>query len=108
MIRATEPLDDVDPPAPAQIGDTLPDLARLAVDAAGVTRLLSVSERHVWALHSSGRLPLPIKAGRAVRWSVDELRQWLLAGAPPRERWQAMRAENTSGVKAASEATLRP
>lgn len=106
MISRADPLDTIDPTAPPPIGDALPDptapppigdalpdLARLAVDAAGVARLLSCSERHVWGLHSSGRLPMPIKAGRAVRWSVDELREWLLAGAPPREKWQAKKEE---------------
>ncbi|HUY33862.1 MAG TPA: hypothetical protein VMV69_14025 [Pirellulales bacterium] len=45
------------------------DLARhatpeaLAVDAAGVARLLGVSERHMWGLHSSGRLPMPVRLG---------------------------------------------
>ena len=83
--------DDVERTAPP-IGEPLPDLARLAVDAAGVARLLSVSERHVWALHSSGRLPLPCRAGRRLLWPVDELRAWCLAGMPPRETWQAMQS----------------
>ncbi|HEX5446631.1 MAG TPA: helix-turn-helix domain-containing protein [Pirellulales bacterium] len=97
MIRATEPLDlDVD-----QAGDDrstpvepLPDLARLAVDAAGVARLLSVSERHVWSMHSSGRLPLPCRLSRRLLWPVDELRAWCLAGMPPREQWEAMQGSD--------------
>lgn len=96
MASVREPLDAIDPPAPAQIGDTLPDLARLAVDAAGVARLLSVSERHVWAMHSSGRLPLPCRLGRRLAWPVDELRAWCLAGMPPRETWQALRDTTTT------------
>ncbi len=64
---------------------------RLALSAAAVARLLGISERHTWALNSSGRLPKPIRLGRAVRWPVDELRAWLAAGAPPRDRWEAMR-----------------
>lgn len=94
MIKASEPLDTIDPPAPAPIGDTLPDLGRLTVDAAGVARLLSVSVRNVWAMHASGRLPLPCHIGRRRLWPVDELRAWCLAGMPPREQWQAMRAES--------------
>ncbi|HEX7380101.1 MAG TPA: hypothetical protein VF278_23470 [Pirellulales bacterium] len=80
----------------APVGDTLPDLAKLAVGMDGVARLLSVSERHGWALHSSGRLPLPMRLGRRLAWSVDELREWLLAGAPPREKWQAQRDTTTT------------
>ncbi len=61
------------------------DLAPLCVDAAGVARLLAVSERHVWALHSAGRLPSPVRLGRARRWIVSELREWLASGAPSRD-----------------------
>ncbi len=64
---------------------------RLALSAASVAKLLGISERHLWALNSSGRLPRPVRLGRAVRWSVSELRDWLAAGSPPRDRWQAMR-----------------
>ncbi|HEY1599473.1 MAG TPA: helix-turn-helix domain-containing protein [Pirellulales bacterium] len=63
----------------------------LALPAAGVARFLNVSERHLWALNSSGRLPKPIRLGRAVRWSVEELRAWLAAGSPERSRWEAIR-----------------
>jgi predicted DNA-binding transcriptional regulator AlpA len=106
VIRASEPLDHDLDQATAQIGDTLPDLARLAVDAAGVARLLSVSERHTWAMHASGRLPLPCRVGRRLLWPVDELRAWCLAGMPPRERWQAMRESVRDAM--ASGATSAP
>jgi predicted DNA-binding transcriptional regulator AlpA len=57
-----------------------------------VAKLLGISERHLWACHSSGKLgPRPIALGRAKRWRVDELRRWLDAGAPSRDRWEAMR-----------------
>jgi len=66
---------------------------RLALPAADVAKLLNVSERHLWSLNSSGRLPRPLRLGRAVRWPVEELRDWLAAGAPERSRWEAMRKE---------------
>lgn len=66
----------------------------LALPAAAVAEMLHISERHLWSLHSSGRLPRPVRFGRAVRWSVDELRDWLAAGAPSRDVWeQRERAE---------------
>jgi predicted DNA-binding transcriptional regulator AlpA len=65
--------------------------APLAIDAADVGKLLSVSERHVWGMNSRGRLPRPIRLGRAVRWRVAELQAWLAAGCPERSRWEAMR-----------------
>lgn len=65
----------------------------LAVPAAGLAKLLNISERHVWGLHSSGRLPLPVRIGgsRAVRWRVAEIREWLEAGTPDRATWESMR-----------------
>ena len=63
----------------------------LALPAAEVAERLGISERHLWALNSSGRLPRPVRFGRAVRWPVEELRDWLAAGAPERSRWEAMR-----------------
>ena len=61
---------------------------RLALPAAEVAELLGVSERHVWALNSSGRLPRPLRFGRSVRWNVRELQAWIDAGAPARSEWE--------------------
>jgi len=64
---------------------------RLALPAPAVAKLLGISERHFWACHSSGRLgPRPIAFGRAKRWRLDELREWLAAGAPDRNEWDAI------------------
>jgi predicted DNA-binding transcriptional regulator AlpA len=61
----------------------------LALPAKAVAELLNISERHLWTLHASGRLPRPIRLGRATRWRADELRAWLAAGAPSRDCWEA-------------------
>ncbi len=74
--------------------DTHSPIAPIAIDAAGVAALLSVSERHVWALHSSGRLPRPVSLGRSRRWVVEELQRWLKAGSPNRTTWEQMRANS--------------
>ena len=63
----------------------------LALNAEEVAKLLSVSLRHIHALNASGRLPRPIRLGRSVRWRADELRDWLNAGCPARDRWEVMR-----------------
>ena len=67
------------------------ELERLALPDAGVAKLLSISKRHVHALNASGRLPRPIRLGRSVRWRADEIRAWLDAGCPPRDKWEEMR-----------------
>ncbi len=64
---------------------------RLALPAADVAKLLGISQRHLHTLNASGRLPRPIRLGRSVRWRADELRDWLDAGCPARDRWEAMR-----------------
>ena len=68
---------------------------RLGLSAAEAAALLGVSESHFYSLHRTGRLgPLPVRMGRAVRWSRKELVDWFEAGSPSRSRWLAMRAAN--------------
>jgi excisionase family DNA binding protein len=64
---------------------------RLLLNAREVAQLLNVSRSTIYALHSAGRIPLPVRLGRAVRWRADELREWVAAGCPPRNRWMEMR-----------------
>jgi predicted DNA-binding transcriptional regulator AlpA len=64
---------------------------RLVLPAAGVAKLLEISERHLWACHASGKLgPRPIALGRSKRWRIAELHAWLAAGAPNREQWDEL------------------
>jgi len=66
---------------------------RLALSAEEVAEALGISRAHVFRLASSGRLPSSFRLGRAVRWDKATLEAWLAAGAPPRERWEALRSE---------------
>ncbi|MBI3834114.1 MAG: helix-turn-helix domain-containing protein [Planctomycetes bacterium] len=66
-------------------------LDRLALSADEVAAMLGISRAHVWKLASTGRLPRPIRLGRAVRWDRKNLEAWLAAGAPSRDRWEAVR-----------------
>lgn len=66
-------------------------LDRLALSADEVAAMLGISRAHVWKLASSGRMPRPIRLGRAVRWDRKNLEAWLAAGAPSRDRWEAVR-----------------
>lgn len=63
----------------------------LALSAADLAKQLKCSLRHIAALHASGRLPQPIKLGRCTRWLRTEIVSWLAAGAPPRDKWEAMK-----------------
>lgn len=66
---------------------------RLALSAEEVAEALGISRAHVFKLVSSGRLPKPVKLGRAVRWPRKDLEEWLASGAPSRDRWELMRAQ---------------
>lgn len=63
----------------------------LLLPAGDAARLLNISERHFYKLHSGGRLPRPVRLGRSVRWRAKELQEWLDAGAPSHARWENMR-----------------
>jgi excisionase family DNA binding protein len=69
----------------------------LGISAAEAAALLGVSESHFYCLHKTGRLgPLPVRMGRAVRWSRRELIDWFNAGSPSRNRWLAKGKEDRS------------
>jgi excisionase family DNA binding protein len=55
---------------------------RLLLRADEVARLLSVCRRSVWAWASGGRMPQPVKIGRASRWRRTELEAWVEKGCP--------------------------
>jgi predicted DNA-binding transcriptional regulator AlpA len=43
-----------------------------------------------WRFLSSGKIPDPVRIGRAVRWRREELYGWMEAGCPSRDKWDAM------------------
>jgi excisionase family DNA binding protein len=61
------------------------------VNVKAAAALVGCSDRHVWGLARSGRMPRPVRLGRAVRWRRAELLAWIQAGCPARERWEALR-----------------
>ena len=69
----------------------------LLLDACAVAEMLGIGRTHLFELNKTGRLPIPIKLGRAVRWRVDELREWVAAGCPSRQQWVERR--RTGGPK---------
>jgi excisionase family DNA binding protein len=76
------------------LGQRVPS-SPLGLSAADAAALLGVSESHFYSLHRTGRLgPLPVRMGRAVRWSRKDLVDWFEAGSPPRNKWLEMRASS--------------
>lgn len=65
----------------------------LTTTAGGVARLLQISVRQVWRLHSLCQLPRPVRLGACVRWRVDEIKAFVAAGCPSREEWEAIQTK---------------
>ncbi|MCC7171369.1 MAG: AlpA family phage regulatory protein [Planctomycetes bacterium] len=70
---------------------TLPQVGRLAVDADALAEMLSISKAMVFKLDAAGRLPRGLYLGRRRVWPVAEVAEWLRAGAPSRDDWEAKR-----------------
>ncbi|MGD2109738.1 MAG: helix-turn-helix domain-containing protein [Phycisphaerae bacterium] len=56
-----------------------------------VAAALSVSQRSIWKLASTGRICAPVRLGRSVRWRADDIAQWVQQGCPGRDKWEAMK-----------------
>ncbi len=63
----------------------------LAISANQLAELLGISKRHLWSLNAQGKLPRPVRLGRAVRWPLGEIREWIASGAPDRDVWEQER-----------------
>ena len=63
-----------------------------------VASMLSVSQRQVWKLHASGKIPAPVRLGRSVRWRAkDDIARWVQLGCPSRERFEAEALRGADG-----------
>lgn len=76
-------------------------VTQLCVDGSSLGKLLGLSESTIGRLDDVGRIPSGIKLGRSKRWFLEEIHEWLRAGAPPRKQWLSIREEILrSGVAA--------
>ena len=60
-------------------------------------QMLSLSKRQIFRLNSCGKIPSPVRIGGAVRWSAQDISDWLAAGAPDRRAREA--TKQVRGVK---------
>ena len=65
----------------------------LLLTADQTATLLGVGRSTFYRLHSSGRVPLPIRLGGSVRWRAEELRAWVREGCPARVLWHDWREQ---------------
>jgi predicted DNA-binding transcriptional regulator AlpA len=48
-----------------------------------ISAKLRISDRQVWRMNDSGRMPPPIRIGRLVRWPIATIDAWIADGCPP-------------------------
>ena len=65
----------------------------MLIDAVGLASILNIGRSSVFKLNAAGRIPSPLKVGRATRWSVEDIRKWVELGCPRREVFDTMRIE---------------
>jgi predicted DNA-binding transcriptional regulator AlpA len=58
-----------------------------------ISEMLNVSTRQVWRLRDMGKMPMPVKLGKCVRWRDEEMAAWIAAGCPDvrRTKWTPAR-----------------
>jgi predicted DNA-binding transcriptional regulator AlpA len=66
---------------------------RLLVTARQAAELCGKSLRTWRAWDSAGWIPKPIRIGRNTLWRADELRDWVNAGCPRRDEWEAQKCQ---------------
>jgi predicted DNA-binding transcriptional regulator AlpA len=75
------------------VSDSAQALEPLAVRGDEAARLAGISPRLWRGLDSAAKVPRGVRLGRAKVWIVAELRDWLAAGAPSRDRWETLREQ---------------
>jgi predicted DNA-binding transcriptional regulator AlpA len=79
----------------------VPEGCGLLIDTHVVAKLLDVSERTVFSLQTEKQMPAPIRFGRAVKWRLAEILEWVGAGCPPEAAW-LQRKKQAAGPEQAS------
>jgi len=67
----------------------------LLLSAAKTAALLGIGRTALYALHSSGRLPMPVRLGGRVLWRRTEIEAWTACEppCPNREKWEAIKKQ---------------
>jgi excisionase family DNA binding protein len=81
-------MEEHDPISTVALNTSRDSLRSELITAVQFAQLLNVSERTLYRLKSSGKLPTPIVLGGLVRWRVTEVHQWIDQGCPPNSDFQ--------------------
>ena len=61
-----------------------------------VAERLGISQRQVWKLTASWKLPAPVRVARSVRWRESDIAEYIRLGCPSREVFEAGRRQGVS------------
>ena len=76
---------------PVQAGEAAPPTVLMRIDE--VAAWFGVTTKTWRAWDQKGRCPMSVRMGtRAIYWRRDELQEWIEAGLPDREAWNAIKA----------------
>jgi len=61
------------------------------LDVAAAAAMLGISQRSVWRLRDSGKIPPAVRIGGCIRWRRHDIEAWIQAGCPDvrRTNWTA-------------------
>lgn len=71
------------------------ELAPILLAAPKAAKFCGVAESTFWKLNAAGRIPRARALGRRRLWSRAELMEWVEAGCPSRDRWEALQSGRT-------------
>jgi len=61
----------------------------LLISAKQAAQMCGKSLRTWRSWDAAGWIPRPVRIGRSTLWRADELREWVVAGCPRRDEWEA-------------------
>jgi predicted DNA-binding transcriptional regulator AlpA len=65
--------------------ESLPEPPAL-LDVKALAAMMDCSERHIWRMHDSGKLPTALRIGALRRWPASVIREWIANGCRPVRR----------------------
>jgi predicted DNA-binding transcriptional regulator AlpA len=72
----------------------VPENSGLLIDTKTLAKLLAISKAHLYRLQAEEALLAPIQVGHVKRWRLTEVLEWIEAGCPPQNMWNAMKLSN--------------
>lgn len=75
----------------ALLAGKVPENSSLLIDTKTLAKLLTISTASLYRLQATEALLAPIQVGHVKRWRLAEVLEWIEAGCPPQNMWNAMK-----------------